>query len=411
MDPTSHQAREAALLPEVVADTKNNQMFVLGGGPTLNSPEKTDFDDYEVFVPGTPGVNSQGFYQTRVVGTTTTQLYPGPTDDVGGGPLPPLVNSHRFYQYPRAYLVSTGQIVIVGMANITARATHVPNQATVWTDLSTSGAPVVEAFRYYGSSVRFPNLNPAYEDTLMIAAGHVCLGGGCSELATAQWSKATASSPGAWPTGHTWGPSPPLPSLQFARGCLNLVLLPTAGILALGGQTGFPTSPSGWIQFPELWANGASTWTSLLPDPSRRGYHGTALLLGDATVYSGGSNIRDFDHTRFIPPYLLCGLPRPAFAAPLPGPLLSYNTGHTTGFSLTPGAAIAKVVLMRPGSVTHHFDTDQRYVQLKFEPSPDGSNALTFYTPDRDKTPPGYWMLFLVTAAGTPSLARWVQLP
>jgi hypothetical protein len=33
---------------------------------------------------------------------------------------------------------------------------------------------------------------------------------------------------------------------------------------------------------------------------------------------------------------------------------------------------------MRPGAVTHHFDTDQRYRELVFEPPfmPGGSNAL-----------------------------------
>lgn len=229
----------ARYYPTVVADTNRNQMFVLGGGATLNSPVKTDFDDYEVFVPGPKGVLSQGAYQTRTVGMTQTQLYPGPTNDIVGA-LPPLVNSHRFYQYPRAYVVSTGQLVTVGMANIAARATHDPSQATIWSDLSTSGPSPAEAFRYYGSSVRFPNLEPRYEDTLMIAAGHLCVGGGCVELPTTQWCKATALAPGAWPTGHTWGPSPSLPSLQTARGCLNLVILPTAGLLALGGQTGFP---------------------------------------------------------------------------------------------------------------------------------------------------------------------------
>lgn len=88
--------------------------------------------------------------------------------------------------------------------------------------------------------------------------------------------------------------------------------------------------------------------------------------------------------------------------------MLTYDSEHTIGVSLTPGATITKVVLMRPGSVTHHFDTDQRYVQLKFEPSPDGSSALVINTPSSDLAPRGYWMLFLVTAAGTPSVAHWV---
>jgi hypothetical protein len=70
--------------------------------------------------------------------------------------------------------------------------------------------------------------------------------------------------------------------------------------------------------------------------------------------------------------------------------------------------SIASVVLMKAGSVTHSFDMDQRYVGLSFAA---GSGSLNVTGPPNSNiAPPGYYMLFLVNQAGTPSLASWVQV-
>jgi hypothetical protein len=66
------------------------------------------------------------------------------------------------------------------------------------------------------------------------------------------------------------------------------------------------------------------------------------------------------------------------------------------------------VVLMKAGSVTHSFDMDQRYVGLTLTAA---SGSLTVTGPPNSNiAPPGYYMLFLVNQAGTPSLASWVQV-
>jgi len=85
---------------------------------------------------------------------------------------------------------------------------------------------------------------------------------------------------------------------------------------------------------------------------------------------------------------------RPTIGANAPG-------GITYGapFSVpTPDAAnIASVVLMKPGSVTHSFDMDQRYVGLTFTA---GSGSLTVTgPPNSNVAPPAYYMLFLVNKA------------
>ena len=75
----------------------------------------------------------------------------------------------------------------------------------------------------------------------------------------------------------------------------------------------------------------------------------------------------------------------------------------------TPAAAdIASVVLVRPGAPTHAFDMDQRLVELSFTV---GSGVLNVTAPPNGNiAPPGYYMLFILNAAGVPSVAKFVQL-
>jgi galactose oxidase-like protein len=69
---------------------------------------------------------------------------------------------------------------------------------------------------------------------------------------------------------------------------------------------------------------------------------------------------------------------------------------------------VDRVVLMRPGSVTHAFDADQRSIIL--EASFDNGIATVTAPPDATYAPPGNYMLFLISNNGVPSLATWVTL-
>ena len=70
-------------------------------------------------------------------------------------------------------------------------------------------------------------------------------------------------------------------------------------------------------------------------------------------------------------------------------------------------ASITAVSLVRPGSVTHGFDEDQRFLSLAFTT---GSGTLSIQAPaNANLAPPGYYMLFLVNSAGIPSVAPFVQ--
>jgi hypothetical protein len=95
---------------------------------------------------------------------------------------------------------------------------------------------------------------------------------------------------------------------------------------------------------------------------------------------------------------------------------ITYNAhvlvnGSTYSMQCTIGAAnvtLEKVVLIPPGSTTHSFDMQQRYVELSTTVT--GPNRVDFVVPAEDKAPRGLYMLWLVTNTGAVSDAIWVVL-
>lgn len=74
------------------------------------------------------------------------------------------------------------------------------------------------------------------------------------------------------------------------------------------------------------------------------------------------------------------------------------------------GNAVERVVFMAPGSVTHHSDMHQRYVEMKT--TVNNGNEVEFDVADNEKLlPRGLYMMFLVTNAGAISEATWVVVP
>lgn len=88
--------------------------------------------------------------------------------------------------------------------------------------------------------------------------------------------------------------------------------------------------------------------------------------------------------------------------------------GATFSVSYTSVSPISAAVLVRPGSVTHAFDMEQRLIGLcgpAPQPTCNGTGSLTLTSPPNGNVaPPGYYMLFLLDSAGVPSVARFIQL-
>lgn len=99
--------------------------------------------------------------------------------------------------------------------------------------------------------------------------------------------------------------------------------------------------------------------------------------------------------------------------APAVRPTIGYapdSIGYGNRFIVKPGQAsgIARVHLIKLGSVTHANNQGQRLVPLSFSVS--GASLQVNAPASPNIAPPGYYMLFVVDDKGTPSIARMVQV-
>jgi len=201
-------------------------------------------------------------------------------------------------------------------------------------------------------------------------------------------------------------------SMAFSRAFHTLTSLPDGNVLVTGGgPTSAATDTANAILQAEIWSPTSETWSTMAPMHSPRLYHSEAILMPDARILVlGGGRFNDattvptdqLNAEFYSPPYLFQG-PRPAItSAPT---TLQYGQAFTVQ---TPDAArIAKVSLIRYGTVTHAINMGQRFLPLAFTA---GSGSLTVTAPvNNNLAPPGNYLLFIVDNLGVPSVAATVH--
>ena len=140
----------------------------------------------------------------------------------------------------------------------------------------------------------------------------------------------------------------------------------------------------------------------------------TALLLLDGTVLSGGGGLcadcssNHFDAQIYTPQYLLNsdGTNR---VRPVINSVSTASLRVGQSLTITTGSILTSASLIRYGSATHTVNTDQRRVPLTLRLT--GTNTYSVTVPsDPGVALPGYWMLFVMNAAGTPSVAKTIKV-
>src|SRR5205823_5163684 len=106
----------------------------------------------------------------------------------------------------------------------------------------------------------------------------------------------------------------------------------------------------------------------------------------------------------YSPPYLSRG-PRPTIAS-VAG---DWRYGQTIDIASPDAGHIKWASLIRPGSTTHSFNTNQRLVDLPIISQANGIVRVEV-TDEPNLAPPGWYMLFLTATSGVPSVASWVHL-
>lgn len=206
----------------------------------------------------------------------------------------------------------------------------------------------------------------------------------------------------------------------------NMTMLPDGNVLVSGGRSKHEDDGTAFRR-PQIWYPATNTWsgrTLLDEDPSTRGYHSTALLTPDARVISaGGSHQNNANYTVgkdslgtfavFSPPYLYSDATTLAVRPPVGTSAYPQVVKPGQVFTVCTDSAVsvAKVALLKPGSATHAFNMDQRYVSLAFARVTGAAPRLFVTAPASvNHAPPGDYLIYLVGASGTPSVGRWMRV-
>jgi galactose oxidase len=324
--------------------------------------------------------------------------------------------------YPSAITLATGEILAIGGTKLSSgdrnKIPEVWKTTGGWRALPSASLgmpPYAWVFQAPNGKVLFagPTGSTRYLDTtgsgkwsaaparkqtdrtrgaaVMYNTGKILLVGGGS--ATAEKIDLLATTP-AWQT---------VAPMKFSRIYHHATVLPDGTVLVTGGQ-----NSSGPVRPAELWNPDTGTWTTLASAQKERGYHSIGLLLPDGRVLSAGGGrkgklIDQKNMEIFSPPYFFNGA-RPTIGdAPA-------SAGYGQSFQVTTLDApnIGKVSLIKLSSVTHSFNMGQRFNALTFSK---GSGALSVTAPaNANLAPPGYYMLFIVSSAGVPSVAKIIKI-
>jgi hypothetical protein len=296
--------------------------------------------------------------------------------------------------YPRAFLLSDGSVVQVGIEPTTS---ILDRKMKFWTSIALTqlGRTRYEPAAFYV---------PGHTDRIMICGGYLVQnpnGTRDTPTNTCEIIDALAERP-------TWRSAAPL---RVPRGDINAVLLPDGKVLLVGGgelhRYQIPDLA------PELYDPVTNTWTTMASQTWGRMYHSTAVLLPDGRVLSAGQDGASHDSEVsgrwgeiFSPPYLFRGKRPILRKAPSEA---DYGSAIKLTVKKVKASKIRNIVLMGLSTVTHSHDSGQRYVPLDF--SVTGRRTLeATVTSNPNIAPPGYYMLFVLNAKGVPSVARMIRL-
>jgi hypothetical protein len=306
------------------------------------------------------------------------ELYTPPAPGAASGSIAVVGPDHATTFYPKQWVMPDGNLLQV----TDNRAYRFDPALRTWTAL---GVVPESSTASGGLMVAGP---PSGSNEVMVVGG---LQGATTGLRAVQrYDYAT----------NTWTRTADMPS---ARTHMNVVQVPDGTAFGIGGNS------SGLSDAPQhatmSYDPQKDEWTTLASQAPRRAYHSTALLLPDGRIMSAGDNrtgggrqLIDF----YSPPYLFAG-PRPTITSS------PNQVGHGSRFSIgTATAAVTRAVLMAPGATTHGLDMNARHVELAVTPT--GSGGFTATAPTARVAPRGYYMLFVLTATGVPSVAKWVHV-
>jgi hypothetical protein len=396
----------------------DGELLVAGGntaypGPATNNSNAGSPKTY-LFDPGTsryvaqPDMAQARWYPTVVelgsgnqftvggldavgVPTTASQTFDATTRTWSPQKAPPSAVSY-VPLYPALHLLADGRLFYSG-ANVFGTG---PTRPGIW-NVSTNGWQAVPGLtdtdrRDQSMSVLLP---PAQDQKVMI------MGGGNQDLPVDAVSSTAIV--------DLKQPNPayvPGPALDTKKMYVSAVILPDGRVLETGGATGYRmNADSKTVNSAQILDPTTMQWTKAADPTVGRTYHSGALLLPDGRVLTFGGNPRDGSFEMnleiYSPTYMT--KPRPKITTAPSG------AAYGASFAVSTDMQIGSAVLIRPSAVTHSSDSDQRSVDLGLT-NVTASGATLTVPANPNLTPPGWYMLFVRDASGTPSVAKWIHI-
>jgi hypothetical protein len=216
------------------------------------------------------------------------------------------VEEDWFENYPRCHQLSDGRVLFSGYAPRWATLDH-DNNPGIW--MQQLGQPYSNTpwqhVRHDGASILYPNIGGIRDVVVRLGGADGPYQAGVANSGTT--STVEAWFPGTPPGSPFWlaqtsMPNPQPGTLPDGRYTMNVVTLPDATLLVVGGSARFPYGADQPVNSPLLY-NGAWSIVGALPY-SPREYHSTAVLLPDGRVFVGGGDTRTADYEVYSPPYL-----------------------------------------------------------------------------------------------------------
>ena len=288
-----------------------------------------------------------------------------------------------------------------------------PSKQMNW--ITTTGIGSITGAGDRGTSADAMNGN-----AILYAVGKILTLGGATAYQDAGSVVDVQATRRAYTINITRGPHKPVAvrrtaNMAYARAFSNSVVLPNGEVLVVGGQQHPQTfTDTGAALSPELWNPKTGKFTIMAPELIPRTYHSVAILLPDGRVFSGGGGLcgdgcttNHPDGQIFSPPYLFnangTARRRPVISA---APARA-ATGST--ITVTTNSATPRFALIRMSAVTHAINNDQRLIPLT--PKFVHGTRYTLRLPrSTGVLLPGDYMLFALSANGTPSVAKIINI-
>ncbi len=335
--------------------------------------------------------------------------------------------------YPHLFTLPDGKVLLAGQDHAEEDA-----QAALLDPARLDAATPGSAWTQLG---RIPWWAKASQAALLLGAPgstpRVTVIGGYGEYETPEGQITAVPDAATLAVGQSTWTDPLVPDQNVGRAYANLVELPDGMLVTIGGGSGIgglegqnETGGDPELRQVELLRPGFdSTWTLGPPQRKWRTYHSTAVLLPDGRVLSAGDDYWSINNAPdpgvkppgtpldqaeiYSPPYLFDGeslAPRPAITSlPPMGETGGLVYGERFGVGVAGSQPVDKAVLVAPAATTHGVNMNQRRIELEvLTRQPGGLEVRAPAT--AGLAPPGWYMLFVLDASGTPSEAGWVWM-